>query len=509
MPKIIVDKSDFLAGFSTSEFIGPGYREGKFMNPFGVGSSSDMKFLGTLAPGRLGSKVASNSASINQLMSSIALRYDSVDSPQAYGIGVHASSAKIYQINPLDITVGTTGFPKSTNIANANYAGDIIHYWANQGSTKKEFMFFTGDNRLGKVRMSGTAYNMTANNYKLTASVEHPMSIHNGNNILYGVDGQYIWSYDGLSGANGTFNPSALDIKKPWTLNSITKWRDYTVVSGNKVAGNGGFVGEVAVFIWDMISPVPNYQVFINDPIVYGIFNLNDTLFTLTAGDIRSGIKVRKFDGDKFNIVGQLGYNYRNQVRPKSICSWNGMLCWQDIRGAWFVFGKFYPNLPEGIFCIGSANGWTTGGLAGGVMSYNNIIYSTYDEEGVSPIRLQWFPRNYQSSFFDFKTVWYEPERESNQMCQLKNVKIYFADVLASGMSKLSANAYINGGTSATLLGEVSYTALGAVMYVKFDRRIEFNTISIGLTNGGNTNTETETPKISKIEVEYDLIEAS
>lgn len=192
----------------------------------------------------------------------------------------------------------------------------------------------------------------------LLAGVPHRME-EGLDKILYITNQQYLASYDGNNGNDGTFDNDDLDLGNGWIAVDVRPYQNYIAVLANKIPGgsfqNYSFSSEIKLVFWDGESPTYNFEFGANqgldDFFASAFFNIAGELFVWTRGR-NNTTKLKVFNGrDKFFTL----FEYPSSVigtppDPRSIEYHEDFLKW--------VPGDFTSNF---ICAYGPINSSTRG----------------------------------------------------------------------------------------------------------------------------------------------------
>lgn len=243
-----------------------------------------MRSPGYIQPGCTGSNATNNSVIDGYLKNAVP------NGLVAYAIG----GGKLHEITISSNTVtnGAT-FPHTISDGHATYDGqDVALYYV--GATKYLFYSYNDatDGNVGGFDLSATfdddwMSTVPASGAVLSKDYPHPMIVGD-DNILYIANGRNVASLQGQTGANGTFNPSALDLPNDYVITSFAKLPQCLVIFAYKAAAGTGtnyYRSEATAFIWDCVSDTFTSAYDLDGNYVAGGFNYNGTVGCFVQGN--------------------------------------------------------------------------------------------------------------------------------------------------------------------------------------------------------------------------------
>lgn len=169
--------------------------------------------------------------------------------------------------------------------------------------------------------------------------------------ILYVTNGQYISSYDGNTGANGTWTAQALDLGVGWIATDMKRYKKWLAITCIKSTTSAAqvtfqFNGQSKVILWDGAAVGPNFVYDVDDNFVSAAYVAGNTLYIFTMGR-NNTTKVWKFNGEGFvmeneqltSVVGTAPLPncidlYKQQIHWVSANATNGYVCsWGPLDG--------------------------------------------------------------------------------------------------------------------------------------------------------------------------------
>lgn len=225
------------------------------------------------------------------------------------------------------LTNGGGTFPRTINHAHNNEtASDIVTY--SVGSTRYAFYSFYDDSDWDVGRydfattfdddyMSTVAASPLASPYLAGgAGYPHPMFVA-PDDVLYIGDRNFVHSFDGQSGANGTFAAATYTLPAGYVVTSFAKRFDFLVVfayRADQTDSDGSITGTATAFFYDLTSGVSTASkiVDMDDNYVSAGFVWRGTCGCFTSGrptEVWAGTSTSKktdlriFNGSEFESV--------------------------------------------------------------------------------------------------------------------------------------------------------------------------------------------------------------
>jgi hypothetical protein len=267
---------------------------------------------GYLQPGCTGTNATNNSVVDAYLKNAIP------NGDSAYLIG----GTKVHQL-----TISTNTFTNNATFPhtisahgghNSVDGQDVALYYI--GTTKYLFYSWNDntDGDIGRYDLSATFDDdymsmVPAGAAALTSTNPRPMIVGDDNK-LYTANGNKVASFDGQTGANGTFNANALDLPSDYVITSFSKLPNYLVIFAYKssavgaaaVGGANTFTrSESTAFIWDYVSDSFTRAYDLDGNYVAGGFKYQNTVGCFVQGNTpelgsSKQSRLMLFDGSKF-----------------------------------------------------------------------------------------------------------------------------------------------------------------------------------------------------------------
>lgn len=219
------------------------------------------------------------------------------------------------------------------------------------GSTNYIFYSWndSSDGDVGRATLAGIydddfMSTVAASGAALTTNVPHRL-VEGPDKILYITNGRYVASFDGATGANGTFNATAYDLGAGWIATDLRVEKNYLVISAVRTSSFNyyTFFGKSKVCYWIPGEAGLGIVYDIQDSFVSAIYKYQDTMIAFTTGKDKT-TKLIPIGTDK-PLVQFRSTIYGLPPKPNSIDVYNGNLVW--IPGD--AFGDYIMQLnPQG-----------------------------------------------------------------------------------------------------------------------------------------------------------------
>lgn len=497
------DESDWLKGlvphFASSQNLtyGNGLAYTTAMNPW--------RRPGYMMPGASPAN-ATNASVVDGIM-----RNATVVSPYAYGV----AGTKVHQLDLSNNTVtnGAT-FPHTitahgghSTVASEN---DIVSYYI--GTTKYVFYSWNDgtDGDVGRYDLATTfsdSYmSTTAASGAVLKNKPHPMIVGD-NNILYIGNGKDVASFQGQTGANGTFNSSAIDLPNDYVITSFAKTYNYLVIYAYKESAGGSFYrGESTAFFWDCSSPSFTLSYPLMGNYVNGGFSYNGTVGCFVNGrnpavTFTKPSKMLLFNGTIFETI---------MAFPEDIPGNGGVEVGDDgvtfnAAGTIYQYGTPHIGFDKAINKISAGSGSTVGGMCKNLSS-STIFAST--GTGTSG-GIQYFNADFAQSAM-FRTPIANPMAPYPSKFRIQYVKVYWGG-LASGGNPFTMQLFYNRGTSTVTVIDSLTSVAATSLVTKYEADTSGNpfplceAIQVECTYGSGTVSNTP-PFVQAIEVYFEYI---
>ena len=352
-----------------------GFPQDYSSDSFGVEARSDQYTMSTgvnlflpgydgyLAPADIfGTIIADGGGVVNSLLRSSTTDVQSTTLPKTYMItgGLSGTAPKIIEENSsavqtavaisLASTASHGGHNFTTIASNGDgfWGQDTVIYKHNVGGTSTRSLLYAWndntDGDIGKIVLNSTTGSIGANDDDwmstnatggstsgIVTSVPHIFA-EGADLVLYFTNGQYVGSYDGNTGTNGTVNYSALNLGAGWVGVDIRRYKNYIAVACIQSAAGNSFTYESnnKIILWDGFSPDPNFVYEVTDSRLSAIFVANGKLFAFSDGK-NNTTKAWKFNGAEFvKIAEALTSRIGSAPNPKCIEYYRGNLTWAN-----------------------------------------------------------------------------------------------------------------------------------------------------------------------------------
>lgn len=517
MPQVLKDRirwdgDDWLAGFI------PNYNPTSTSAAAQLTGSKGFAFArnidpyrnpGYLQPGCTGTDATNNSVITGYLKNGIT------NGDSAYLVG----GTRLQQLTVSTNTLTNNAtFPRTITAHGGHSsvdAQDVALYYV--GTTKYLFYSWNDntDGDVGRYDLSATfdddwMSTVPTSGAVLTGTNPRPMIVGD-DNILYIANGKNVASFNGQSGANGTFNSSALDLPNDYIITSFAKLPEYLVIFAYKQSGVSGTTylrSESTAFIWDYVSSSYTRAYDLDGNYVSGAFNYNGSVGCFVQGNSpelgsTKLTRLMMFNGSKFESK----FRFR-QNAPQ----WGGVevisntIYWlaglNNGNSVIYQYGSPYEGMDNNFNYIFEAAGDASGMLrefsqgslfissgtttSGGLQKFSNTGYANSATAILPQVNL---------SFPEFSQA------------RAKQVKIYLGNLSTNHAINLSL--LTDRGTVTTQILS-NYTNNTATL-IKFEDDISGNPLprfdSIGLSISWSTTSSTaEPPLIQAVEVFYEAV---
>lgn len=327
---IIFDRDDWLTGEDNIRNTGA--------RDFGIGMTDSAnidpyKSYGYLSPA-LRADLATNNDQLNgNLLNIVTLGLF------GYGIentiGANARIHRIEGLNTGNLVITNSGSYPHSMPSDTYWIRDIITYYI--GTVEYVFYSWTSGSEWNVGRLTvGTGtfdddFMSTVPASPLAApylaggalNVDHPMYVAS-NNRLYIGDRNFVHSFDGQTGANGTFEANVLDLPQGYQIVDFLEWNNYLVVFANNTSKTFGSQ-EPTAFFWDTFSESFTFTKSCGGDSVACARIYESTMIISVSGetpiDRKGNERLRVFDGNEFVDFCYYGTRFREgmQVYGNSI----------------------------------------------------------------------------------------------------------------------------------------------------------------------------------------------
>lgn len=440
----------------------------------------------------------------------------------AYPIG---SDDKLHRIDISTKTISNGGsWPHSISGVGAETGNDCVTYNMNVAGVRTPCVMYSWNDSGGawNVGIFNTAAGTFDDDFMTTVPATplvasgnnkpHPMIV-GADDLHYIADGNVLHSFDGATGANGTFETTRLRLPAGYIITSFAKLPDFLAVfayyspSGDSVAINTLSSGPAIAVLWDYLELDPTYVIPINDNAVSAAFEYKGTIGCFTQGDKPVQESENRFctlqiwNGSSFdilaNFIGNPPIHGGVDVIDNSI-QWNS-------DGAVHCYGSPLLGAPEGLNKINESDGTTSGLLrtVGGISGFQLISSGTTTTGGA-----EYFKVGTYGDAGLMQTSAATPYFPPGTIGKIKRIGVKFGKTCSGGrvidMSLIKDNGTAVQFTSA--LGTVTASTLTQF----FDRTISgayfgsFEELSLALQWQAGSG-ETSAPVPRSVDVEYEI----
>lgn len=483
-------------------------------------------FVGHISPAEVFSTGATTNANINSLSRNIAIDVRPVASVYHLLGGLSGVAPSLVEIE-LNAYVGTHaitphgGHNFTTLGAGTGFWGeDVIIYTANVGGTPKTCIFYSWndsglDGDVGRYDIDGTAYD---DDFMSTIPVGAALLTTNTTAVprrllqgpdkkLYITNGRYVASYDGLVGADGTYNGTAYDLGAGWIATDLSWDGNYLVISAVQ-AGSFTyytFASNSKVCYWDGVEPGLGIVYDIPDNFISTLFKSPIGMLCFTSGKNNSGKLMDARTGKILPGAEWMIGLHGMPPKPNQVEFYQDNIVWVpgDSLGG-FVMAYSLENrglhIPYLASQTGNVNDVGTGGflknIEGNNLYLGFLISGTYKIVWLNGFGLY-------SAQADLKTRVFRLPFKSN----ITKIRAYFSQ-MASGSSVIFSlfknyKGTVVSGTDDLLNKTLTFAALGAL-----DEREILNGKVIPNVSAFYMNFELNRQiSIAMVEVEYERVE--
>lgn len=537
---IIFDETDLCGGIvPQGSFIGQSIKQTNYTGMAASTATDPFRNIGILQAGM--SPINFTGATTLLTGPIIAAVFDTANnSSLLYGIDTGGGdgsgiSAKFHQINfGIDTITNAGAFPHT--ITGTDTIGqDMIIYNHNSGGATTQvysafYSYYNDANwDIGAlVNMTGTPNDdfmstVPANPLDITSgdgnsvyqrTFPHSMCV-GSDGILYIGSERYIHAYDGATGSDGTFQSKVLTLPAGIQIQGMIKYSDSLYIAVNYApssisSGTLPVGGTSAIYIWNYLDELVTQIIPVNEPYVSSIFIWRGNPCVTAYGPIEKNgyIKVKAITGNQVQTVVDLP----SAVNPvfRGIDSRQNTL-YLNIGGKIVTIGNRFTGTGFDINYLGYA---TFQNVSGWI--YNNQVSSAIPSILISSAEtinyaFSKLSGGWTQSFA--RTQMYEPDFPSLKYGKIKYITVYFFDeVIQAGSNtafslnliteSIAATPIINASQSLTspLIKKYLYYASGSNLPSFINLGFLF------VWNGGGSTT-TGSHKISKVIVDYDLLE--
>jgi len=332
----------------------------------------------------------------------------------------------------------------------------------------------------------------------------HPYIIGEDQKLYIG-DGNILKFLDGNTGANGTFDPAALDLPAGWEITSLFKIKDYLGICANLKNSDSIYYTESAVYFWDYVSESFNSSIPVVDNRINASKNVNGTVYLLTSGR-QDGNTLRRLTNNGTELIKKMEFKLSGNDRSfKSNGRRNIMdvsenrllfLLTSTIEMAVFAYGSTDPSMPKVIsqpFSAKNGSGASVGFLRN---NFSDDVYVSY-KDGTDSYISKFYTSG--STFSFWKGLYTEPGTK----IRINWVKIHTKPLTTS--DALTLTLEVDGGTSKDLVARdgsktLTFSADGAATVKKFYAKYDCHRFRPVINWDGGT------PAVSSMVIDYSII---
>lgn len=474
--RIVIGPEDFIAGFvpipsnNSNRVFGKSGNGASFMRDF-----DPFRLPGIAYPGRSPSTVTgATSATPSAVLVDAA--QDLAGAVNAYLIG----GDYLHRCDVTSNTLATTGgFPyqlsaiaaHSTHTTRSLALGQAVIY--DVAGTRRLFYSYNdntdwdvGTYDLSSAPPTGidddfmstvpaTPLGTTAADLTEGAGLPHPMLVSQQDALLYIGSSRFVHTYDGATGANGTFNRRAMSLPVGYEVKGFAEEGFDLIVFGDTSARTGRRGIATAFFYGLDRSALPYKKISLEDDEVSAPMNYGGTVicFTRNRSDGRSALRI--LAGGKFEAKaywsGSLPVNGGVEIQ-------NNLILWQS-GGLVYGYGLRDSEFPLGFFQFSRGTGTTAGLLR------SFIVGDLYISSGAGTSGgLERFVNYAASANFQSMTAY--PNFPKSKRGRITEVRVTFFSI-ASGGRSLEISVVTNGGQTTTTIA----TAITSVTTANMIRR--------------------------------------
>ena len=262
---------------------------------------------------------------------------------------------------------------------------------------------------------------------------------------LYVTNRNYVSSFDGDTGANGTFDVDAYNLGPGWIATDVKKFGNLLAIASVNMVGtiipigqDFAFSAGTMVTLWNMTESGLGLVRPVNDNGVTAIFPYFNNLYAFSNGKGSTG-KISKLVGERFEVIWESSV-YNNKVDPRSIDVYKGLI--------YFVSGTnilaFDPKR-EAVHHVAVLNDGTndvsstvTSG-ASGVGFLKNTYATDLRASGLfsatyQAVTLRYTTGSYSTANHDLRTKLYQLPYNSN----ITKIQVFFSQLASGGSARLS-----------------------------------------------------------------------
>ena len=528
---VIYDSDDWKAGLapqgsltSFAKYVG--------VNGFTSASIDPFSTYGVLSPRIAPSDNATNSAQLSKPLVAIEL----TDNSTALAVD---NGGKIQQITTSSATPAITNsgiYPHTIAfVAGSTYVGqDGILYRHNSGGTAPtnsvvSFFYSAYNSNNWDV---GALVNLTTFDDDFMSSVPatplditsgdgddstqraapHPMEI-GADGILYIGSGRYVHAYDGNTGSNGTFSSKVLTLPQGTQIIGMKKFKDIFLIACNFYSSSTTTgTGQALLYTWDYTSLDIIDVTDLEDFYVSSLFIWRGSPTVVTSGAVeRNGAnKVKVVSG---NSVTKVGDYTGSQPTNRGVVVLNDVIYINSAGSVITVGDRYTKNVyPINTISIMSNNGFS------GVLAYNQVRTCLMGSSGAADGTAPCFNNlDNGKGAGDCRTTLYSPNMPFGKVGKIQSITVEYYVALAAGGTNGNFSLTISvDSNNATYLVVANQSEVTQPLTKRYTRTTSGTLLNASVASfsafqlafSWNSSTGGSSPLVSRVIVEYDLLEA-
>lgn len=528
---VTYDSADWRAGLAPQGSL-TAFAKYMGVNGFSAASIDPFTTYGVLSPRIAASSNATNNAQLSSAIVAMEMTDNST------GLAVDAGG-KIQQITTSSGTPAITNagiYPHTIAFASGNtyVAQDGILYRHNSGGTAPansvvSFFYSAYNSNNWDV---GALVNLATFDDDFMSSVPatpldittgdgddvtqrtapHPMEI-GADGILYIGSGRYLHAYDGNTGSNGTFSSKVLTLPQGTQIIGMKKFKDIFLIACNFYSSSTTTgTGQALLYTWDYTSLDVIDVTDLEDFYVSSLFIWKGSPTVVTSGAVeRNGAnKVKVVSG---NSVTKVGDYTGSQPANRGVVVLNDVIYINSAGSVIAVGDRYTKNTyPINTVAVFSNSGFS------GVLIYNKLraclMGSSAASDGTAPCF-----NNLDNGMGggSCTTTLFFPETPFGKVVKVSAVTVHYYQPLAAGGTNgnISLTLSVDSNTATyLLLANVSSVTVPLVKRITRTTAGLLLNASVAscsafqLQFSWNSSTGGSSPQVSRVVVEYDLLEA-
>lgn len=357
----------------------------------------------------------------------------------------------------------------------------------------------------------GSQTALTDTTYPTLRGVEmpnHPMHVHVDNQLYVGdvVDGAGVihaiktkkTTDEGDTNNGSQFN--VLDLPFGFYPSDIESFGNDIVVSAFQTTDGTTAQGRSALFFWDTTSDSFYNVVYLPDPLVTALLNVNGTLYVWT-GSASGGVRLSSFNGLGTNTL-----TYQEEGVPPFAgavdsladkITWGGYVTYPEEAAVVFALGSKSGVLPRGLHCVARST------VSGTNRSVTALKYALQDTNTTPKMIIGGSDNTAESldkydATATYDSIWRSQTYKIGRPGKVTKIRIPLAQAVAANMT-LTVKVYTDDFSSSKTLTVVNNTN-----YSNSERHIEFG--SPGASFSNNLNIELAWTGTAQLPVSFPII---